>query len=196
MTQPAAPPPTDRLVHRPLTPIEAALVVEACSKSDVVWLRPVEDARAVAAWHVWDGDAVHVVDRGGEQDLSAVVRPGLGGVVEVIVPSKETRARLLTFLAQTETLPNGSKRWHEVADKLAAARLNAAGAVAADQVERWVSQSLIHSFRPVALTTAVFGEEDEDDGRLPPPGGPGTTLTRRPFHLGRRRRRARRMSNG
>jgi hypothetical protein len=52
---------------------------------------------------------------------------------------------------------------------------------------------VISLLRPVAVTVAARGEDDTPAGSLPPPGGPGTTLNRRPFHLGGRQRRALRL---
>ena len=47
--------------RRPMSPVEAALVAEACTRSDLVWLRVAGEERHHAAWHVWHDDAVCVV---------------------------------------------------------------------------------------------------------------------------------------
>ena len=41
-----------------------ALVEETCRKSALVWLRPLADVRAQAAWHSWVDGAVHLVTGG------------------------------------------------------------------------------------------------------------------------------------
>lgn len=179
---------TERLVHRPLSRLERALLGEAAGKSDVVWIRPVEQSRTHAVWHVWHENAVVVLDGPGEQSL-----PELTPVVEIIVPSKETRAALITFHAVPEVLQNATERWQAAADVLAAARLNSPDM--AGQLHRWRVEARITSFRPVAVVSAVSGDDGTPVGLLPPLGGGGTTLTRRPFHFGRRRRRAERLGH-
>ncbi len=89
--------------RRPLSPAEAALVAEACTRSDLVWLRTVGESRGGestggesrggesrhhAAWHVWHDDAVCIVYGAGEQAL-----PLLSGEVEVVARSKDSGAR-------------------------------------------------------------------------------------------------------
>lgn len=171
--------------------IEGALVAEACAKSDVVWLRPLQQQRAQAAWHVWHRGEVCVLEGTGEQQL-----PDLTGPVEVIVPSKDTRARLVAFTATPRILEPGSDDWLAAAEALAAARLNAVPAPdGAGLVPHWAEEAQIHALHPDDVSEAVAGDEETPDGRLPPPESPGTTLTRRPFHLGRRRRRARRLGH-
>lgn len=171
--------------------IEAALVAEGCAKSDVVWLRPLHQARAQAAWHVWHAGEVCVVEGTGEQPL-----PDLTGPVEVIVPSKDTRARLVSFTATPRRLEPGTQEWLAAAGALAASRLNATAAPdGAGPVPHWAEEAQIHALHPDAVLDAAAGAEDTPDGRLPPPESPGTTLTRRPFHAGRRRRRARRLGH-
>lgn len=173
--------------------IEAALVAEACAKSDVVWLRPVEQARAQAAWHVWHRGEICVLQGNGEQPL-----PQLTGPVEVIVPSKDTRARLVTLIATPRELEPGTAQWTAAAEALAASRLNAtdaAGAEGPGTIPRWAEEAQIYALHPDGVLEAVSGDEETPDGRLPPPDSRWTTLTRRPFHAGRRRRRARRLGH-
>ncbi len=172
--------------RRPLSPVEAALVAEACTRSDLVWLRPAGEARHQAAWHVWHDDAVCVVYGTGEQML-----PLLSGEVEVVARSKDSGAAVIGFLAQVDTLTSRTPEWDAAAQALSAARLNAVDL--GRQRERWASGALISLLRPVAVTVAARGEETTPAGLLPPPGGPGTTLDRSPFHLGRRKHRALRL---
>jgi hypothetical protein len=173
-------------IRRPLSPVEAALVAEACTRSDLVWLRPAGEARHQAAWHVWHDDAVCVVYGTGEQML-----PLLTGEVEVLARSKDSGAQVIGFLAQVDTLTSRTPEWDAAAQALSAARLNAVDLP--QQRERWATGALISLLRPVAVTVAAKGDDNTPSGSAPPPGGPGTTLKRRPFHLGRRRRRALRL---
>jgi hypothetical protein len=172
--------------RRPLSPVDAALVAEACSKSDLVWLRPLDEPRARAAWHVWHDDAVCVVYGTGEQML-----PLLQGEVEVVARSKENGARVVTFVADAETVPAGTPEWDAAVFRLAASRLNAQDP--ATQKDRWASGALVALLRPVWVTAAGPGDDDTPSGAEPPPGGPGTTLARRPFHASSRQRRAARL---
>ena len=172
--------------RRPLTPVEAALVAEACTRSDLVWVRAGGEGRHHAAWHVWHDDAVCIVYGTGEQLL-----PLLSGEIEVVARSKDSGAQVIGFLAQVDTLTSRSPEWDAAAQALSAARLNAVDLP--QQRERWATGALISLLRPVAVTVAARGTEDTPAGSAPPPGGPGTTLNRRPFHLGGRQRRALRL---
>jgi hypothetical protein len=172
--------------RRPLSPVDAALIAEACTKSDLVWVRPLDEVRARGAWHVWHDDAVCVVYGTGEQML-----PLLQGEVEVIARSKENGARVVTFVADAETVPAGTPEWDAAAFALAAARLNAHDP--ATQKDRWASGALIALLRPARVSAAGPGDDDSPSGAEPPPGGEGTTLGRRPYHAGSRQRRALRL---
>jgi hypothetical protein len=176
-------PDTAPTIRRPLSPVEAALVAEACTRSDLVWLRAVGEERHQAAWHVWHDDAVCVVYGTGEQML-----PLLSGEVEVVARSKDSGAQVIGFLAHVDTLTSRTPEWDAAAQALSAVRLNAVDL--AQQRERWATGALISLLRPVAVTVAARGEDNTPSGSAPPPGGPGTTLKRRPFHLGRRQYRA------
>jgi hypothetical protein len=166
--------------------VEAALVAEACTRSDLVWIRVGENGRPLAAWHIWHDDAVCVVYGTGEQVL-----PLLTGQVEVIARSKDTGAQVIGFLAQVDTLTSRSPEWDAAAQALSSARLNAVDLP--QQRERWATGAVISLLRPVAVTVAARGDDDTPAGSAPPPGGPGTTLNRQPFHLGGRQRRALRL---
>jgi hypothetical protein len=174
---------TAETVRRPLSPLEAALVAEACSRSDVVWVRPPGEDRHHSAWHVWHDDAVCLVYGTGEQQL-----PVLNGEVEVIARSKETGAQVVAFQAQVDVPASRTPEWEAAAQALSPARLNASDP--AEMSERWATGAVICLLRPVAVTVAARGDDDTPSGAAPPPGGPGTTLNRRPFHLGTRTRRA------
>jgi hypothetical protein len=171
------------LSQRPIAPVEAALIAQVCTRSDVVWLRPVLAKRHHLVWHVWHDDSICVVSGPGEQPL-----PDLGETVAVTARSKETGARVASFLAESRTLTPGSDEWEAAAQALSAARLNHSDI--AEQLGRWRSSGTILQLRPVNVSEAVSGTDDTPDGAMPPPRGPGTTLDRSPFHLGRRQRRA------
>jgi hypothetical protein len=166
--------------------VDAALIAEACTKSDLVWVRPLDEPRARAAWHVWHDDAVCVVYGTGEQML-----PLLQGEVEVVARSKENGSRIVTFVADAETVPAGTPEWDAAAFRLAASRLNAHDP--ATQKERWASGALIALLRPAWAAAAGPGDDASPSYAEQPPGGPGTTLSRRPYHATSRQRRASRL---
>jgi hypothetical protein len=172
--------------RRPLSPVDAALIAEACTKSDLVWLRPLAEPRARAAWHVWHDDAVCVVHGTGEQTL-----PPLEGEVEVVARSKENGSRIVTFVADAETVPPGTDAWDAAVFRLAASRLNAQDP--ATQKERWAADARVVLLRPARVSVAGPGDEQSPSFAAEPPGGPGTTLARRPYHATSRQRRALRL---
>lgn len=168
-----------------LSPKDAALIAEACSKSSVLWVRTVGTTRHHLAWHVWHSDAAYVVYGVDEQML-----PLLSGQVEVVVPGKETGARLVTFTAQADILPARSPEWEAAADALSTARLNAADPD--HQRDRWASGTLVTRLTPVQVTTVGPGDDTTGSGALSPPGSTATTVgAHQPWHV-RGRAKARR----
>ncbi|GAA3591006.1 hypothetical protein GCM10022223_01910 [Kineosporia mesophila] len=186
MTAQPAPGHGQQQLRRPLSPVEAALVAEACSRSDVVWVKPGGTDRYQAVWHTWHDDAVALVYGAGEQML-----PVLTGEVEVMARSKDTGAAVIGFLAHVDTLTSHTPEWDAAATVLSAARLNAVDV--AQQRERWASGAVVSLLRPIAVTVAAEGDDSTPTGSLPVLGGPGTTTEKRPFHLGSRLRRALRL---
>lgn len=160
-----------------LSPTEAALIAEACSKSSVLWLRTVESARQHLAWHVWHNDAVHVVQGVHEQTL-----PLLNGQIEVIVPSKDTGAQLVSFVARTELLTAGSPEWDAAADALSAVRLNTADPQ--QQRERWASGALVTRIIPLYVASSGAGDDTSVTGAQVPADSLATTVTAyQPWHV-------------
>ena len=175
-----------------LSPSDAALIAEACSKSSVLWLRTVASTRHHLAWHVWHNDAVHVVYGLDEQML-----PLLSGQIEVVVPSKDSHARLVSFVATAELLPAHSPDWSAAADALSAARLNTRDPLR--QRDRWVSGTLITRLAPLSLTAIGPGGDLTPAGSQPAPESGAATVTgHHPWHLRGRAdtRRARRRAAG
>lgn len=179
----AAPPPPP--LEPDLTPEQAALIAETCSKSGVVWVRPSDGVRDQMAWHVWHADAVHVVYGVDEQML-----PLLSGAVEVTVPSKDTGSRSVRFLARAELLPAQSPEWIAAADALSASRLNARDT--AEQRERWASGALISRLVPVRMLESGPGDSATPSYATRPARSGATTFTKwQPWHLGGRPARRR-----
>lgn len=171
-------------VERPATSLDEAqraLIAEACSKSGILWVKPSGEGRFHPAWHVWHGEAVHVVSGIGEQLL-----PNLTGPVDVLVPSKDTGARLVTFTAWGGLLAPDDARWGDAAAALRAARLNTLEPD--EQAARWAGGAVISRLEPVAVIASGAGRDDEGSGAAPPARTPATTTGRRPWHLRSRSR--------
>lgn len=160
-----------------LSPTDAALIAEACNKSNVLWVRAVGTTRHHLAWHVWHDDAVYIVYGVDEQML-----PLMSGQVEVVVPSKDTGARLVTFVAQADILPARSPEWDAAATALSAARLNTTDPDG--QRDRWASGTLVTRLSPLQVITAGAGDDSSSSGAVAPPGSAATTVgEHQPWHV-------------
>jgi hypothetical protein len=157
-----------------IDPAALALVAEGATKSGVVWVRPTASARHQLAWHAWHEGAVVLVSGGGEQEL-----PPLDGVVEVVVPSKDSRARLATVLTRARVLDPGTQEWLDAVGVLAAKRLNDRDP--AGQKDRWARSATVVRLEPVRVEHTGAGTDDTPAGVVRPPQG-GTTTGRRPWH--------------
>jgi hypothetical protein len=162
-----------------------ALLAEAATKSDLVWLRPAGEQRAWPAWHVWHEDAVHVVSGGPEQVL-----PRLDGPVELLLRSKDTWQRLLTVPAHAAALRPDDERWAAAAAALAASRLNAP-VPPAQLPDVWRDTATVTRIEAVGPPSEEPGRYSADSHAAPPPPTPATTSGWRPWHAGGRRRRRR-----
>jgi hypothetical protein len=167
-----------------IDPAALALVAEGATKSGVVWVRPTASDRHHLAWHAWHDGAVVLVLGGGEQEL-----PPLENVVEVVVPSKDTRARLATVLTRARTLAPGTQEWSDTVAVLAAKRLNDRDP--AGQRDRWARDARVVRLEPVRVEATGVGTDDSPSGAARPPQD-GATTGRRPWHWrGRPAERAR-----
>lgn len=160
-----------------ISPGEAALIAEACGKSNVLWVRTLGSSRYQLAWHAWQGGVAYLVFGLDEQML-----PMLSGQVEVVVPSKDTGSRLVTFVAQSDILPARSTEWEEAATALSAVRLNATDP--GTQRDRWAAGALVARLTPVQFVHAGAGDDTTGSGATQPPGSPATTVgAHQPWHL-------------
>lgn len=170
----------------PAGPLTRALVEEACRKSSLVWLRPADADRSVAAWHVFTDGAVHLVGGGIEQDLPDVHD---GDAVEVTVRSKDTGGRLVTFSATVVAVEPASTAWETVVPELHAKRLNPPDGEA--QPARWARESRVLRLEPTGRVTERPGHLAQRSHAAEPPGSPATTRGPLPFVIGRRATRRR-----
>ena len=160
-----------------LSPTDAALIAEACNKSNVLWVRTVGTSRHHLAWHVWHDDAVYVVYGVDEQML-----PLLSGQVEVVAKSKDNGSRVVTFVAQADILPARSAEWEAAAAALAASRLNTRDS--ATQRDRWASGTLVTRLTPLYVSASGLGDDRSEAGAVPAPTeGPTTMTAHQPWHV-------------
>lgn len=167
----------------------SALIAELGKKTGVCWLRydtpeGLDDhERPRPAWHVWHDDALLVVAGGDEQplpDLEEAER------VEVIMRSKDSGGRLVTWVGVPSVISPGDDRWDGATAALVADRLNLDDLGTA--ADAWAAGSVVVRIEPT-------GELIEDPARLgegslaaPPPSSPGTTRGALPRVLHRRKR--------
>jgi hypothetical protein len=160
-----------------LTPVDAALVAEACNKSNALWVRPIDSMRYHLVWHAWRSPVIYLVHGAEEQTL-----PPLKDRVEVVVRSKDSGARLVAFAARADALPSSDPEWQVAADALSAARLNTT--VSDPRHDRWASEVLITRLTPVQLVSVGAGDDNSGSGALSPPGSPATTVgEHQPWHV-------------
>jgi hypothetical protein len=105
--------------------------------------------------------------------------PPLDGVVEVVIPSKDTRVRLATVLTRARVLPPGTLEWAAAVGVLAAKRLNDTDP--AGQRDRWARAATVVRLEPVRVEHTGAGSDDTPAGAVRPPTA-GTTTGRRPWH--------------
>jgi hypothetical protein len=129
----------------------AALVAELGRRTDVCWVRggPIEEPVTQAVWHVWlgqddpDGGALAVVSGGDEQPFPDVAD---GGRVEVVMRSKDTGGRLVTWVGRASVVRPEDEQWDTVTAALVAARLNLPDPASA--ATTWARSSVVRRIVP------------------------------------------------
>jgi hypothetical protein len=124
----------------------AALIAELGRRTDICWVRagPVDQPVTQAVWHVWVGDdapgggALVVVSGGAEQPFPDVED---GGRVEVVMRSKDTGGRLVTWVGHAFVVRPEDEQWDAVTAALVAARLNLPDPASA--AETWARTSVV-----------------------------------------------------
>lgn len=167
-----------------------ALIAELGKKTSVCWLRYDESAgqdgrpsRARAAWHIWYDDALHVVAGGDEQPL-----PGIAMVerVEVVMRSKESGGRLLSWVGRASVVRPTDDAWDEVTAALVADRLNLPDLDTAKQ--QWAEHSTVVRIEPTGELLEQPGDLSDDAHNATPPETSATTRGALPRVLHRRQR--------
>jgi len=121
--------------------VAEALVGELARKSGLCWLR--YDGRDHAVWHVWHDEALCLVSGGDEQPL-----PDLpdGALVEVVMRSKDTGGRVLTWVGRVSVVLPEEEGWAGTTAALVGGRLNLRHPGTA--AERWAAASVVRRITP------------------------------------------------
>jgi hypothetical protein len=162
-----------------------ALVAEAMKRSALVWVSYPGSDRSWPVWHVWHEGAAYVVCGGPEQPL-----PGIEQVAqaEVTGRAKDSRARLVTWIADVVVEPPGTQSWLAAAELLKAERLNAP---ASDTlIDVWSAESTIVRLTPSGVVTEYPGEYPVESLAAAPVESPATTSGKLPWVAHRRATRA------
>ncbi len=165
----------------------SALVAEVSKKSGVCWLR--YDGQDHAVWHVWLDDALYVVSGGDEQPLPGIEE--LTGV-EVLMRSKESGGRIVTWVGDVSVVPPDEERWEPVTAALVAGRLNLADLKAAP--EEWAERSVVSRIVPTDRVVEAPGRLSDEAHLATPRPTSATTRGALPRVLHRRSRRRRDLS--
>jgi hypothetical protein len=164
-----------------MSDFHAALIEEATRKSGVLWLALPDLPRPRAAWHIWREGAAYVLTGGeGEQPL-----PGLpeSTHVTVIVGSKDKGGRLVSWEAEVTEIEPETDEWDAVVPVLARERLNGDQ----EQAERWARDSYVIRLTPTGEATT---DHPAGYAAVRPVPTPATSVTKRPFMIGAKRRKA------
>ncbi|MGH8775661.1 MAG: hypothetical protein ACRDWI_10960 [Jiangellaceae bacterium] len=165
-----------------------ALVDEAMKRTALVWLSFAGSDRAWPVWHVWDGAAAYVVSAGREQRLDGIERAER---VVVTARAKDSRERLVSWVAEPVVLEPRSDDWRAAVELLRAERLNATQGDALLDV--WAEQSTVTRLTPTGETTERPGAYPDDSLAAAPVESPATTTGKLPWVVHRRAGRAPRL---
>ena len=165
-----------------------ALVDEAMKRTALVWLTYAGSDRARAVWHVWHDGTAYVVCGGPEQPLPEIEG---AGKVTVTARAKDSRARLVSWIADVTVEVPGSDSWRVAAALLKAERLNAVQGDALLSV--WAAESSILRLTPTGEVSEYPGAYPAESLAAAPVESPATTAGKLPWVVHRRARRAPRL---
>ncbi len=121
--------------------LTTALVAELAKRTGVCWLRVGE--RTCPVWHAWSDGALCVVHGGAEQPLPDL---GHGDRVEVVMRSKDTGGRLLTWAGRVSVVRPDDEEWAATTAALVAGRQNLRDPATAP--DEWARHSTVLRITP------------------------------------------------
>ncbi|HYO41473.1 MAG TPA: hypothetical protein VER39_17655 [Nocardioidaceae bacterium] len=117
------------------------LVAELARRTGVCWVRAA--GRSGPVWHVWSDGALCLVSGGAEQPLADIDD---GARVEVVMRSKDTGGRVLTWVGTASVVRPEDEEWASTTAALVEKRLNLRSpATAADD---WARDSVVRRIVP------------------------------------------------
>jgi hypothetical protein len=126
--------------------LRAALRAELGRRTDLCWVRHGDLTQAV--WHAWvdddEGGVLALVSGGDEQPFPDVPD---GAEVEVLMRSKDTGGRVLTWAGVASVVRPTDERWQPTVAALGARRLNLPDLAGAP--DRWAERSVVRRVVPV-----------------------------------------------
>lgn len=125
----------------PGVPLASALAAELARRTGVCWVRAA--GRSSPVWHVWSDGALCLVSGGPEQPLPDIED---GAQVEVVMRSKDTGGRLLTWVGTASVVRPGDEQWAPTTAALVGARQNLPDPPAAPEV--WARESVVRRVVP------------------------------------------------
>jgi hypothetical protein len=118
-----------------------ALVAELARRTGVCWIRVADRTHPV--WHAWSNGGLCVVGGGLEQPLPDLVD---GDRVEILMRSKDTGGRLVTWVGRVSVVRAGDELWEPATAALVARRNNLRDPVTA--ADDWARHSLVLRIQP------------------------------------------------
>lgn len=174
-------------ISRPATGLTTALVAELAKKTGVCWVR--YRGRSHAVWHVWHDDALCLVSGGDEQPLPDIED---GARVEVVMRSKDSGGRLVTWVGTASVVRPEDEAWPSVTAALVTGRLNLADLSTA--AAGWAATSVVRRVVPTGEVVESPGELSDDAHRETPRETAATTRGPLPRILHRRVKRRPKLS--
>ncbi len=171
--------PADALSGALTGALTGALAAELGRKTGVCWLR--HGGATHPVWHVWLDGALCLVSGGDEQPLPAL---GEGERVEVVMRSKDTGGRLVTWVGHASVVRPGDEMWEPVTTALVAGRLNLPDLATA--AAGWAESSVVTRVLPTGEAVETPGDLSDEDHRAIPLVTPATTRGALPRVLHRR----------
>jgi hypothetical protein len=129
-------------------------------------------------WHTWAQDSLCLVSGGQEQRLPDPAEAlGDGDRAEVVLRSRDTGGRLVTWVGAVSVLHPGDPLWEPVTAALVAARLNLDDPETT--ADHWAEHCVVRRIVPTGELVESPTSLDDGPHHQAPPESPATTRARR-----------------